>query len=405
MSDRLTLADLVGGHVSVEWFEAVALVREVAAKLVDHPGPSVPIPDLNQIHLSPEGRVDISGGKGTDEPVRRLGQLLLALLANSEMPVQLRLVISQATAPVPAYKTTRDYSEALAFFERPDRSLVLQALAIRAATTAAPIEGERAPTLDGLAPLPKTQPERPKSEPEKRAASKVRRSQQWRFAASALIVLGVSGGVAWYAWRHGIGPQSRVEVSAITEKASDAVGIAVLTGASAVTERLGLGRIVPGDAAAPPAAPAPAPPTPPAKPAAQPKTPQAAAPAAPEIVAFDLDPAPPAPPTPEVTTRNVPPVPPDPTIYTVESQNVMPPVGIRPQLARQIPPEINREELGRLELVIGPTGAVESAKLLGLPRNVQDSLFVSVAKAWSFQPAYKDGHPVRYRKTVWIGSR
>jgi hypothetical protein len=38
------------------------------------------------------------------------------------------------------------------------------------------------------------------------------------------------------------------------------------------------------------------------------------------------------------------------------------------------------------------------------PLNVNEGLFVSVAKAWSFQPALKDGVPVKYRKTIWITS-
>jgi hypothetical protein len=32
-------------------------------------------------------------------------------------------------------------------------------------------------------------------------------------------------------------------------------------------------------------------------------------------------------------------------------------------------------------------------------------MFLSVAKAWQFQPALKDGVPVRYRKTIWIASQ
>ena len=53
---------------------------------------------------------------------------------------------------------------------------------------------------------------------------------------------------------------------------------------------------------------------------------------------------------------------------------------------------------------IGSDGTVESAKLLGPPRTVNDGLFLSVAKAWLFQPALKDGVPVRYRKTIWVAS-
>jgi hypothetical protein len=73
-------------------------------------------------------------------------------------------------------------------------------------------------------------------------------------------------------------------------------------------------------------------------------------------------------------------------------------------LARQLPPDFDPNRLGRIELIIGVDGSVESAKLLGPPRTVNDGLFLSVAKAWTFQPALRNGVPVRYRKTIWIAS-
>jgi hypothetical protein len=30
------------------------------------------------------------------------------------------------------------------------------------------------------------------------------------------------------------------------------------------------------------------------------------------------------------------------------------------------------------------------------------TMSLSAAKTWRFQPAIKDGQPVRYRKTVWL---
>jgi hypothetical protein len=47
-------------------------------------------------------------------------------------------------------------------------------------------------------------------------------------------------------------------------------------------------------------------------------------------------------------------------------------------------------------------GTVESVKLLGKRHTVHDAMMLSAAKAWEFQPALKDGHPVKYRKTVWM---
>ena len=78
---------------------------------------------------------------------------------------------------------------------------------------------------------------------------------------------------------------------------------------------------------------------------------------------------------------------------------------MNPQLPRQLPPDVDPNQLGEMELVIALDGNVESAKLVKAPRNVHDSMLLSAAKAWQFRPAMKDGTPVRYRKTVWIAAR
>jgi TonB family protein len=78
------------------------------------------------------------------------------------------------------------------------------------------------------------------------------------------------------------------------------------------------------------------------------------------------------------------------------------PVGVKPQLPRRLPAELDPNGLGRIELIVSTDGTVESVRLLKAPRSVHDSMFLSAAKAWQFQPALKNGFPVRYRKTVWI---
>ena len=92
-------------------------------------------------------------------------------------------------------------------------------------------------------------------------------------------------------------------------------------------------------------------------------------------------------------------------IYSPESEGVSPPVGLRPQLPRELPSTVNRDHLCRIELLVSADGTVDSVRLLDAPRTVLDSMFLSAAKAWEFRPALKDGLPVKYRKTVWIASR
>src|SRR5262245_45616161 len=182
MSAGATLSSILGTQASIQWYEAVALVREVADRLLSASSDRA-VPELQQIRLSPEGHVDVVGVISTDEPVRRMGQLLQALLAHAETPVQLRLVITQATAPTPMYQSVREYSDALGFFERPERSTVLQGLAMRVSTAAPSLPTDRTLTLDSVAPLPGTElEEKPKK---KSFGQPQRRSRAWGFALVA----------------------------------------------------------------------------------------------------------------------------------------------------------------------------------------------------------------------------
>jgi TonB family protein len=95
----------------------------------------------------------------------------------------------------------------------------------------------------------------------------------------------------------------------------------------------------------------------------------------------------------------------DASIYSANSDGVEPPIGVRPLLARQLPQAIQPEDLTRVEVVVSIDGSVESVRLIDPPRSVIDSMILSAAKAWQFEPAVKDGKPVRYRKTIWIRSR
>ena len=411
MSEGVTLSSVVGSQVSIQWYEAVALVREVADRLVSGSNDRA-VPELQQVRLSPQGHVEVLGVMPTDEPVRRMGQLLQAMLAHTEAPVQLRLLITQATSPAPPYPSIREYSDALGFFERPERSTVLQSLASRVAAAGA-VAGERGITLDSVAPLPTSSKD--KEEKRHQPTARKSRSRAWAFALVALVILAVSGAGFWYARKRGIGPQNREQATALADKASNAVGSAIMSGASMVTETLGLGRIVPAkDATDPAPTPLVDPPSAAVAKTSQPRQREAAATPdpMPAIVAFDLEPSPPAAPAsalqpaPVATTDSAAAEPTrhDETIYSVNTPAVVPPVGIRPKLARQLPPDFDPSRLGRVELIIGADGSVQSAKLLGPPRTVNDGLFLSVAKAWTFQPALRAGVPVRYRKTIWVAS-
>lgn len=408
MSGRVTLSEIFERAVSMEWHEGVALVRGVTTRLLDGSNDAPRVPELNQIEISGSGNVTVAGGTITAEPVRRLGQLLQATLGNTEVPVQLRLVIVQATAPSPTFGSIREFDEALAYFERPGRDTILQALYMRAAAAAPIPEAGPTPTLDGVAPLPSPDP--PKA-PKQRAPQ--RRKPRAIMIAGAAVVLLIGAAAPWYGKRGGVGVAKR-DVSAIARQATDAVGTAALVGLSAVTERTGLGRLVPasGTRAEAPALPdAPAPKVSKPRRTSQSRVNRPTAP----IVLFDLDPASHADielvayagegsaplgtvPSPSVEEHEN-------TVFSLESEGVSPPVGVRPQLPRELPRNVRPEQLCRVELIISEDGTVDSVKLLGTPRNVHEFMLVSAAKAAQFQPALKDGRPVKFRKTVWFVSQ
>jgi hypothetical protein len=378
------------------------------------------VPELHQIELSSEGEISLTGGVKTAEPVRRLGQLLQALLTQSAPPVQLRLVISQATAPQPAYGSIGEFSETLAYFERPGRAAVIRALHARALEALESIEAGPPPTLDTMAPLPGAAAKPPSIRQRRTAARGDRRPLLFLTVA---LVGAVSVVAAVFYAKIPRSVQQRHDVSKVVVKASDAVGSALLSGASALTERAGLGRLVSTSEAGTVAAAAPAPKV--AAPAtaaparhthAAPRTPPAAtfqvfdldAQAPLDDVALparDVDPRPAARRNGSDLSASLPTLPfvsaPDVQIYSPESDGVVPPVSVRPQFRRQLPENVNIADLGRIELIILEDGTVSSVKLL-TPASVSDGMMLSAAKAWEFEPAQKDGHPVKFRKVVWM---
>jgi hypothetical protein len=93
----------------------------------------------------------------------------------------------------------------------------------------------------------------------------------------------------------------------------------------------------------------------------------------------------------------------EPPIYSAGSPGVVPPVSLMPPLPPALPANIDPQDIGRIDLIIGGDGVVESVKLIAVPGNVPHSMLLSAVKAWKFEPAMKDGMPVRYRQSVWLG--
>jgi hypothetical protein len=437
MTEALTLSDVLARDVAVQWHEAVAVVRAVAEALIGNPENTRLLPELHQIQILPGGRVAVIGGTVVHEPVRRLGQLLQATLGQSEPPVQLRLLISQATAPIPAYASMREIDEALGYFERPGRDAVLRDLHTRASQAAVVSAVVTMPTLDTIVPLPSS--DTPKTARVKPAAKPTARAVRLVSIGAVLVLLCGAGAL----------PGATRTVSAMASRGLHVVGDTAVNGLSWVTERIGLGRMVSGESSAVERLQSDAASSSPTRagrarpvssaPATELSSPQRSesAPTAGAAVnvsgaietptdrlsarlapfaAFDLEPVVgPTSPRPDAVTEapallNGPSGADDgrgddPAIYSPRSEGVSSPVAVRPQLPRELPPDVNRSDLRLIELVISPSGTVESVKFIGVPRNVHDSMLLSAAKAWLFRPAVKDGVPVRYTKTLSVAPR
>jgi hypothetical protein len=406
MDTTLRLSDVLSREIALEWFEAVAIVRDVADCIDDSAG-HAGVPDLDQVQISSDGVLAVTATRRSDDSVRRLGQLLLACLVQSEPPVQLRLVASQATTPEPPFSSVRHFADALAYFERPDRRSVLRQLYARAVSApSAPLMTQR-PSLDLMVPL---QPEVHEAAVETRTQPTRRlglpRRSVVALAAGVVLVVATT---TYSQFRQG-GP-TQEDVSAAATKATEALGTTLVKGISAVSETVGLGRLVP--AGGTPGKTAAAPANPPSAPVAKPSAGSRSAAVEPKsFKLFDLDAVPALPigvPVPAPTVRYSPPAPPeaapalpDETIYAADDPGIVAPIGVRPQLPRVLPEDISRDRLSQIELIVLPDGTVGSVKLLGQQRSVLEAMLLSAAKAWKFRPAEKDGRPVTCRKIVWL---
>lgn len=93
--------------------------------------------------------------------------------------------------------------------------------------------------------------------------------------------------------------------------------------------------------------------------------------------------------------------------YTAVDAGVQQPVIVKQALPAWRPPQQsqllrNRSYSGRLEVVIDERGVVEKATLVKSVWPTYDSQLLQTAKTWSYQPAQKDGKPVKFVKIIDI---
>jgi hypothetical protein len=421
------LDEILRRQPGIGWQEGVSVVQAICRALPDAGTGDARFPLPAEVSISAEGVVSLlcrpSGFPGVTAAGRLLGEMLQA-----DVPVRLRQIQSDAVAPTPTFDSVRDFSAALAYFERPDAQTLIEQLYVRAAQAGVAPEvpldlaaledflpeggSRRAPATAAATPAGADQhtaelrarlQDAPTYPPARRARN------VWTAAAVGAVVI-VSGALLAYGRERLMPERQAYEVApgeaTSAPESTTPIGAPAGGGPAALKTRAPKSRVIPaadGDdgSTTPPAA------------AAEAGTKSTPSGASGWIVsATEIQPyLPDSRPTAALPIVSLHPgdraesalTGPDASadfIYSHGNPDVIPPVAIRPHLPSEPPADSAPDHLMVLELVVSTKGDVESVRLLTVPRTVNDFMIVSAAKAWLFAPAKRNGRPVKYKQRI-----
>lgn len=392
----VSLADVKNSGIPVDSYEALAIVEALCGSIIDtgdRLGPAkldasgVFIHSVGTVTAASDGRRDAAAA------VQAVGRILSDILPDNDFMFLRDRVVSRAVTSPPQYSTLEDLQRAIAYYARPNRGELVQAVYLRwCESIARSAAGLVAPT-----PAPPVQPQVSPS-----ASASVRR---WSLRPRhALLVAGVvvAGAAAWAAVRYGrpaIGklpwPAALSSAAATTAEAAptaDALRQAPIT--TTPSRRSVIARRAPVSS------------TRPAKRASIASIPLAALPAdavlVPDehvIVQMLAEPesSPPAAPV----RRSL-------QTFDATNSSVVPPRATYPQSLNMLPFGTPVGILA-IEVVVNEGGTVEGAKAAREPGTIGEYLSVlnglSSAKTWRFQPATLDGQPVKYRLLIPLSAK
>ena len=414
-SGSVRVSDVLARGVAIRWDEAVALLQEILETVTTAGGANAPIPGFEDIIIDREGAVTLHGGRRGERGPVAAGRALHALLATADIPVPLRLFVTQANAPE-THESLQSFADGLAYFGRPGRDELIRAIYERYRTSA-----PAAASSPGRPATPPPLPHTPRADqtPERHRTP----APPWLIPAAAVLAIVSLGAVIWF----GVLGGSSSAASAVTQaKAAMGTVATALQG----TPKPATSTTVSADKA-PAGSPDKARPSlrsqqssaqvtrvPPRNVAASPKNLGDGSFATPSVESLLAAQRPSQAPPPESTAPAALPItvareyvvaPRESaatTIYSPADADVQPPVMMYPSL----PPAVfvNKDAdvvvVNRMELVVAADGSVERVRLLNGPTRMPDMMLLSGAKLWKFTPAVKDGVPVRYRTTVtWSG--
>jgi hypothetical protein len=398
MQNHIRLDDLLARDVAACWFEGVAVVQLVCRQLLAQGASGNGFPRSADILVGPGGSITIAG-KSTDTPVQVAAHVLAQMLSD-DVPVRLRLAVSQATSTESEYASLTEFSEALSYFERPNPELIVDALRQRA-IVAAPRELSSTRRIDA-APASS-------SPPAPAPASAPRRGS--RLAAIVTTAAAVVCASVWLVGRDVIQRQMVPDVVAAgtVEDAAPAgrsrTKRPTHSAVATVAEGVSLARAETAQVEAAVLSPSFAPdahselqvsarpffnsyaellrlvPTS-IDPEADPEAPQGAIPVSGSTGAADRE-------TGATPDR----------IYSKADTQVTLPLNVYPRFPAE-PPGLAPAGRTMVELTITEDGSVERVRMLTAPRNIHEFMILSAAKAWRFSPARIGDRPVRFRHTI-----
>ena len=393
-TNQIRLDELLARQLDVQWYEGVAIVQAVCRQLLDKGVTNGEFPVATQIGIGADGTVPVLDTTPT-AAVPAAAHLLAGLLSD-DVPVRLRLAVSQATGLSSTIESLREFSETLAYFERPDSQLIVRNLVNRAMAAAVRKETDE-PRLAHVATEQKRE----------RAARPARDAKALlRLAAIAAAAVAVAaGGLLLSASRDsglseafsgltnvfGSGPEAAPNEP--LEKAAPAKEIAA-TGATRPERRpSSMGTTFHGQSGE-----------------GRQESPGVRGPRAPSVVPLVASVKAPAPSRDTsnatepaqtyVIIASEPGAPGTGPIYSKADAEVTPPRQVYPALPAEPPTASMKRALTVVDLVIAPDGLVEHVRLRTTPRDIHEFMLLSAAKAWRFQPALLDGRPVRFLHSV-----
>ena len=411
-----SLADVVVRQVPRSWQEAVAVVQEVVTQLT----PGLSPPDPQDVLLDDDGTLSVGfASESPDEPVVQLAKMLLTLLDGTDCPPPLMELAQENSRLPPAHSSIASFTRALAFFERPNRASDIAALAGRLGAPSRASLGDNG--FEAAREVRKDEAidrdlERLKDKVaqtaiatapgESRLALGVRDLSRPAAAAVLLIAVALAAG----AWFSGRGASPAAGLTSAVETAETKLTDALSKGINR------LGGIEPASAAGAPDSvekPArdinvptkPSGPRPtrsqaapvsdrgglPAKPGASPRAVGSSG-----LPSFELSPETELAPS---ASGAIAPILDLTRIYTSSDNGIEPARLRRPQLPTQPDPDATT---GYFDIIVNEQGRVDEVRLFSPTRRYYDRMMVAAAKAWVFQPARLNGHPVKYRTRIPI---